>query len=390
MAQPEAAAVMDVLEVPDPEAWDRTLLSLPNPHILQSWAWGAFKARQGWSVTRLRFRDREGPIAAASVLERRLPWLPVSILYVPKGPALDWSDTTLAAGVLVALQRLARRRKALFVKIDPDVYYQAPSIPSRPTCAVDIASLLTAQGWRFSDEQIQFRNTLLLNLGRSEEELLAAMKQKARYNIRLAERRGVAIREGSAVDLEVFYRLYAETAQRDRFLIRPPEYYRDAWGSFLAACRAHLLLAEVEGEAVAGLILFTFGATAWYFYGASSDRHREAMPNHLLQWEAIRRARAAGCTLYDLWGAPEDLDESDPMWGVVRFKQGLGGELARGLGAWDSPANRPAYRLYTTILPRYLDWLRRRHHGAGAATPQGQASPVGRRRGPAAGRSYEV
>jgi lipid II:glycine glycyltransferase (peptidoglycan interpeptide bridge formation enzyme) len=115
---------------------------------------------------------------------------------------------------------------------------------------------------------------------------------------------------------------------------------------------------------VAGLILFTFGSTAWYMYGASSSRHRKHMPNHLLQWEAIRQAKAVGCSLYDLWGAPDELDESDPMWGVYRFKLGLGGKLARGLGAWDFPAKRMGYRFYTTLLPRYLD-LQRKRHGAG-------------------------
>jgi lipid II:glycine glycyltransferase (peptidoglycan interpeptide bridge formation enzyme) len=98
-------------------------------------------------------------------------------------------------------------------------------------------------------------------------------------------------------------------------------------------------------------------------YGASSSRHRKTMPNNLLQWEAIRQAKAAGCTLYDLWGAPDKLDESDPMWGVVRFKLGLGGQLAQGVGAWDFPGSRTAYRLYTGVLPRYLGWMQRRHQG---------------------------
>jgi lipid II:glycine glycyltransferase (peptidoglycan interpeptide bridge formation enzyme) len=205
---------------------------------------------------------------------------------------------------------------------------------------------------------------VLLDLDRAEEELLAAMKQKTRYNVRLAMRRGVTVREGAVEEIDTFYQLYAETSRRDGFPIRPPEYYRDGWGSFLEEGLAHLLLAEAEGETVAGLILFTFGPTAWYMYGASSDRHRRHMPNQLLQWEAIRRAREADCTLYDLWGAPDELDESDPMWGVVRFKLGLGGELTQGLGAWDFPANRAGYWFYTTVMPRYLDWLRSRHEAA--------------------------
>jgi lipid II:glycine glycyltransferase (peptidoglycan interpeptide bridge formation enzyme) len=179
-------------------------------------------------------------------------------------------------------------------------------------------------------------------------------------------RRGVQIRQGTADDLELLFQLYAETSQRDGFAIRPFSYYRDIWASVLrpdrleGSARGYLLLAEFEGEAVAGLILLTFGRVAWYMYGASSARHRRHMPNQLLQWEGIRCARDAGCTLYDLWGAPDQLDESDPMWGVYRFKTGLGGELARGLGAWDFPASRLGYRLHGTIVPRYLAWLRGR------------------------------
>jgi peptidoglycan pentaglycine glycine transferase (the first glycine) len=357
---------MRAVEVADAGAWDRTLLALPNPHVLQSWAWGEFKARHGWSASRLLFQQEGQVVASASVLQRKLPRLPLSILYVPKGPALDWTDAGLVARVLAQLEHVARQRRALFLKIDPDLYYPDEALPfsPRPRCAPEIAQLLASRGWRFSGEQIQFRNTLLLDLDRAEEELLAAMKQKTRYNIRLAMRRGVTVREGTASEIDTFYQLYAETSRRDGFPIRPPEYYHDAWGSFLEKGLAHLLLAEAEGETVAGLILFAFGPTAWYMYGASSDRHRRHMPNQILQWEAIRRAREAGCTLYDLWGAPDELDESDPMWGVVRFKLGLGGELARGLGAWDFPANRTGYGFYTAVMPRYLDWLRGRHGAA--------------------------
>ena len=346
------------VQVTDPGGWDRALLALPNPHILQSWAWGEFKSRAGWSAARFLFEQGGRTVAAASVLQSRLPHLPITMLYVPKGPALDWTNADLAGRVLAELERLARRRQALFIKIDPDLYYAgaAPSFSPRPACALEAARLLTARGWRFSDEQFQFRNTMLLDLTRSEDDLLAAMEERARHNIGLAEQSAVAIRPGSSADLGLFYRLYAETAQREGLTIHPPGYYRDAWGRFLDDGLAHMLLAEVDGAVAAGLILFAFGATAWTMYGASTPKARELAPNYLLQWEAIRLAQSLGCTLYDLWGAPERLDESDPMWGAVRFKLGLGGKLARGLGAWDYPANRLGYRLYTAAMSRYRGW----------------------------------
>jgi peptidoglycan pentaglycine glycine transferase (the first glycine) len=170
--------------------------------------------------------------------------------------------------------------------------------------------LLRARGWQPSAQPIQFANTVLLDLEHSEEDLLASMKSKSRYNTRLARRRGVTVRLGTGADLPLFFDLYAETAGRDGFPIRPRAYYLDAWASFLELGRARLLLAEVEGEAVAGLILLLFGPTAWYMYGASSTRHRERMPNNLLQWEAIRQAQEAGCSpTACIWTS------SPAMWG---------------------------------------------------------------------------
>ena len=234
---------MQIASIDDAGTWDGALLSLPNPHILQSWAWGEFKSRHGWRATRLLFEDGGETVAAAAVLKRKLPGLPISILYVPKGPALDWRRPELAKRVVQELASLARQERALFVKIDPDAYYagDVPNFAPRPTRAAAIGEMLQSMGWRFSAEQIQFRNTLLLDLERQEDELLAAMKQKTRYNVRLAARRGVTVRSTGAGDgpaereaaLSLFYQLYAETGRRDGFVIRPPEYYRDAWGSFL-------------------------------------------------------------------------------------------------------------------------------------------------------------
>jgi lipid II:glycine glycyltransferase (peptidoglycan interpeptide bridge formation enzyme) len=204
---------------------------------------------------------------------------------------------------------------------------------------------------------------MLLDLTRDLDEILAAMKSKWRYNIRLAGRKGVTVGHGQPTDLPLLYQMYAETATRDGFVIRPEEYYRDAWGSFIEAGLAQPLIAEVEGEAVAMVIIFRFAERAWYMYGASRDAHREKMPNHLLQWEAMLWAREQGCTIYDMWGAPDVLDESDPMWGVYRFKQGFGGEFVEHIGAWDFPVSQLGYWLYTSVMPRVLDTMRRAYWG---------------------------
>ena len=119
-------------------------------------------------------------------------------------------------------------------------------------------------------------------------------------------------------------------------------------------------LAEVEGEAVAAVLVYRLGDTSWYIYGMSREAHRELMPNHLLQWEAIRWARAQGCAVYDFWGAPDRLEGDDPMWGVYRFKEGFGAQLIRTLGAWDFPVRPALYTVYTRLLPGVLGVLRAR------------------------------
>ena len=192
------------------------------------------------------------------------------------------------------------------------------------------------------------------------------MKQKSRYNIRLADKKGVVIRKGIVEDLPMLYRMYAETSVRDGFVIRSQDYYLTVWSTFTNtpsseyAPSAIPLIAEVDGEPVAAIWVFQFAGRAYYLYGMSRDAHREKMPNHLLQWEAIRYAKAAGCRSYDLWGAPDSFNESDSLWGVYKFKEGLGGKVARTLGAWDFAPYPVWYKLYTEIMPRVLDVMRNR------------------------------
>ncbi len=340
-----------------------SLLRLPNPHVLQGWEWGDFKSRWGWQPTRLLWRDADDkPAAAAQVLRRAIPKTPWSMLYVSKGPIWDYTNLNLTQQILADLEAYARQQKALFIKIDPDVplaFDPADAAPHAPGLAVK--KLLQTRGWRYSPQQIQFKNTVLIDLRPTEEELLAAMKSKWRYNIRLARRKGVTIRQGGVDDLEAFYQLYAVTSQRNGFLIRPKAYYFDLWRQYLSqtsASKATLLLARVNNAPVAGLMLFHFGKTAWYLYGASDNKHRNLMPNHLLQWEAIRLAKAAGRHTYDMWGAPDVFDESDSMWGVYKFKIGFGGLTRQGLGAYDYPVHALKYQAYIKLLPRLLAILK--------------------------------
>jgi lipid II:glycine glycyltransferase (peptidoglycan interpeptide bridge formation enzyme) len=298
----------------------------------------------------------------------------LSVLYAPKGPLLDWTNETLRNRVLDDLQSFAKRQGAIFLKMDPDVVL-GTGVPSSERDLIDpsglsVMSELKRRGWKSSSDQIQFKNTVLIDLRPTEEELLARMKQKTRYNIRLAEKRGVNVRIGTSNDFDMLYRMYAETSVRDGFVIRNEEYYKTVWTNFLSTPDApasrlpspfvESLIAEVDNEPVAAIFVFYFAGRAYYVYGMSRNVHREKMPTYLVQWEAIKRARANGCTVYDLWGAPDVFDESDSMWGVYRFKEGLGGTVVRTLGAWDFAPNPLWYTLYSEIIPRVLDVMRSR------------------------------
>jgi len=366
--------------------WNSLISKLPGPHFLQSYEWGQVKAKYGWRPIYVAW-DEAGklkeardarhlssfiyqPSAAALILKKTIPLggmsARLSILYAPKGPLLDWMNEPLRNCVLNDLQSLAKKEGAIFLKMDPDVVL-GTGIPSSEEDVIDhagqaVMSGLTQRGWRYSSDQIQFKNTVLIDLSPSEEELLARMKQKTRYNIRLAGKKGVGVRVGTRKDLAPLYKMYAETSVRDGFVIRDEGYYQTVWNLFMnsdePACEP--LIAEVEGDPVAAIFVFYCAGRAYYVYGMSRNIHREKMPTYLLQWEAMQRGKAMGCSVYDLWGAPEVFNESDSMWGVYRFKEGLGGKVVRTLGAWDFAPNPFWYKLYSEIIPRVLDVMRTR------------------------------
>ncbi len=347
--------------------WNQLLQQLSDAHILQTSQWAEAKKQNGWSPLYFREGDNLQPPQGLALILRRqisLAGLKFSILYVPKGPVLNWDDPASVSRVLDALQDICRREKAIFIKIDPDVLLGTgvpgteDEVPSAEGLALQAE--LKQRGWQYSQDQIQFRTSVLLDLRKSEDDLLAAMKQKTRYNIRLAARKGVGVRQGEIDELPMLYKMYAETAVRDGFVIRHEDYYLKTWRAFIEADMAKILVAEVENQPVAALILFHFNGTARYMFGMSTENSRDLMPNYLLQWEAIRLAKRLGCHTYDMWGAPEVFDESDSMWGVFRFKEGFNGTVTRTLGAWDY-TNRPwLYRRYTETLPKLLNLLRRR------------------------------
>ncbi len=313
--------------------WKNYLQQQRDVHLLQTAEWGELKAAFGWEAVRLIARDGQG----VQILFRRLP-LGLTVAYLPKPVA---SERLLAAGGLLweEIQEACRRKKAVFLKIEPDLW----SGP-HPDPALNLKS---------SRYNIQPPRTILVDLRGKDEEILAHMKQKCRYNIRLAEKKDIRIHTWD--DLEGFHQLMLITAGRDAFGIHSLEYYRRAYDLFHPAGLCELFMAEFDSQPLAALMVFARGRRAWYIYGASSEEERNRMPTYLLQWEAMRWAKARGCEEYDLWGIPDE-DEADleanfesrqdGLWGVYRFKRGFGGEIRRAAQALDRIYNPLVYPLY--------------------------------------------
>lgn len=324
-------------------AWDTFLAAHPNAHILQTSAWAQLKAAFGWDFAHVVMGN-----CGAQILFRKLP-LGFTMAYIPKGPVgeTDWKK------LLPDLDAVCRKRRALALKVEPDQWAEAGLGGGPPP------------GFLPSPHTIQPPRTITLDLSGSEEQILARMKQKTRYNIRLAEKKGITVRPSD--DLNTWDKLMQETGERDAFGVHSRAYYQKAYNLFHPTGACELLLAEFDSEPLAAIMVFVRGRRAWYFYGASSNAHREKMPTYLLQWQGLRWAREKGCTEYDLWGVPDENEttleaafmgravgdnRADGLWGVYRFKRGFGGEVKRAAGPWDRVYWPGLYRAFLRRVER--------------------------------------
>jgi peptidoglycan pentaglycine glycine transferase (the first glycine) len=331
------------------EAWDHFVAGHPYGHVLQTSRWARLKTLFGWKSEIITLCDTSSaaPIrAGSSLLFRRLPW-GQTVAYAPKGPLVDWNDPGQVEELLFRLRDACRKCRAALLKIEPDL----------PDSAL-LADRLQAYGFARSAQRVQPLSTIQIDLTGDAESILACMKPKWRYNIRLAERKGVTVKLGSMADLPAIQALLQVTGERDGFGVHSAAYYQAATELFGPANMATWLVAEHEGEMLAAIAVFALGRHAWYMWGASADHGRNLMPNHALQWAAMEWARARGCQIYDLWGIPDEVGArpevfEDPdswgeggLWGVYRFKQGFGGRVVRFAGAWDLPISRAGEALY--------------------------------------------
>ncbi len=329
--------------------WDDWLSNSPGGgHVLQSYEWGEFKRRLGWKPVRVVL-ERDGDVVGiGQFLAYNTAPVPGVLMYCTKGPWLPWDDEEAVRAFFEGVREVARREGAHTVKIEPEVFDGENNV----------RDLLGEIGFRKARYDLNLKTTLVVDLSLSEEELLARMKGKTRYNVRLANRKGVEVVEPEFEEgWETFYEWMKATSERkeDYALRRPRDYLHGVMRSMHDAGQGRLFFAEHEGTPLAGMYVFTFGEKYWYMYGASSDEKRNLKPNYLLQWEVMRWAKERGLTHYDMVGVPksEQLNESSSLWNVYKFKEGFGGEISDSPGCYDLPVERLRAAAWYRLEPTY-------------------------------------
>ncbi|MFL6088853.1 MAG: lipid II:glycine glycyltransferase FemX [Aeromicrobium sp.] len=355
--------------------------------FLQTPAWAQVKSE--WRGESVGWFDAGGSLVGAGlVLYRKVPRLNRFLVYLPEGPAIDWTGSDLTEQ-LAALTTYLKTQRAFAIRMGPPVVtrrWYAPTlkaaiadpalhrlddVPANENdhAALDVAGTLTSLGWRqlsaaggFSAGQPQYNFWVPLADGSgdplTDEELLAGMNQLWRRNVRKAEKAGVEVSQGHRDDLPDFHRAYVETAARDHFTPRPLAYFERMWDALTSEApeRLRLYLARHEGDLVAATTMVQVGTHAWYSYGASTTHKRDVRGSNAVQWRMIRDARDGGANVYDMRGITDTVDADDAHAGLLQFKVGTGGQAVEYLGEWDLPLNRALYTAFTA-------WMKRRERG---------------------------
>ena len=303
--------------------------SHPKGNFAQSYLWG--KQKPMWQWDAIAVRGEDGAIRGSlAVMTRKVPGIGRTLMYGCRGPVCDLDDRETFSQLLDGAKALAKKYKSYVIKIDPDVLSSNTAF----------SSMLQSFGFRAKEggknfEAIQPRYVFRLNVeGKTEEELLANFHQKWRYNIRLAERKGVTVRICGKEMVPAFSDLMLTTGVRDGFVTRKPEYFAAMLDNLGEHARLYMAF-DPNDTPIAGTLAIHYGDKVWYLYGASSNEHRNLMPNYLLQWRMIQWAVETNCRIYDFRGVSGDVSEDNPLYGLFRFKQGFGGDFTEFVGEMD-------------------------------------------------------
>lgn len=316
----------------DQKIWDKH-----TRHPLQSWTWGEFRKSMGIDVVRLGVYKNNVLTEGWQVTFHTIPHTPWAIGYFPKGPLPTQK-------MLEELKKIGRQKNAIFIQLEPNVNRNS-------SFTIHHLSLLKP-----SHHPLFTKYTFVLDLTKSEDELLSSMSQKTRYNIRVAQKHGVTIQEDNSPEaFNDYLKLNEETTNRQGFYAHNISYHQHMWDMLSKEHIAHLFTAKYQGQTLAAWILFTWGDTLYYPYGASSRLHREVMAPNLLLWEIVKWAKKRNLSSFDLWGALGPTpNPDDPWYGFHRFKEGYRPQLVEYAGSYDLIIRPVWYRVYT--LADFLRW----------------------------------
>lgn len=301
-------------------------------HPLQSWEWGEFRKSLGQKVARLVKEEKRKPMAVFQVSFHKIPFLGATVGYLPKSNIPDDE-------ILEALKQVGKENRAIFIKLEPNEEKTKQSLEK-------LKKLGLKEG-----KPLFTKFTSIINLEREEEEIFKSFKPKTRYNIRLAQRHGVVVKEDNSEEsFEKYLKLLFETTKRQGFFAHSEEFHRKQWKILNPAGISHLLTASWKGKTLAAFLLFVFNETLYYPYGASTREHKELMAPSLLMWEAILFGKRMGCKSFDLWGDTEPNPPPDhPYFGFHRFKEGFSPLVKEFVGSWDLVLNPLGYQVYKTV-----------------------------------------
>lgn len=314
-------------------------------HPLQAWEWGEFRQKMGQEIIRLGIFDGQKITAGYQITLSRLPKIPYTVGSLLRGPMPDEL-------MINSLKKIGQEKGAIFIKMEPFV---GGPIEENLKGFSSINEFLLKHHC-LSGKPLFPKHTFWLNLDKSDDQLLAKMHPKTRYNLRLAQKYGVTVKEDNSPSaFQTFLTLHFETCRREGFYSHSPEYHQKMWETLRPderrgsgqALTAHLLIAKYQKKPLVAWILFKFQQTLYYPYGGSTREFKEVMPSYAMMWQAIKLGQNLGCQKFDLWGTPgPNPTPKDPWFGFHHFKQGFGPQLVEFVGSYDLIINPPLYRLY--------------------------------------------
>ncbi len=304
----------------------------PTNHIVQSPEWAEFKTEYGTRTVQC------GEIFYS---KHHLPFSHYFVAYCPKvNPFLiDWKK----------LIESLKKEGCVAIKFD------VPNVLKNVDAVIAAEKIFKSRCTKSPTETFA-RNTIILDLTKSEDELLNNMHPKHRYNMRLAQKHGVVIEKAKNIfDFEIFWDLLYATSLRQKYYVHPKHYYQKIWEIFSPKGLCYILTAKYNGEALSSWMLFSYNEVFYYPYGGSADKFQNLFPSNLLGWEAIKLGKELGCSNFDMWGAAKNpTNESDPWWGFTNFKLKFGGQLVEFMDSYDFVVNKKLYKMFN--LANNLRW----------------------------------